>query len=165
MSHQKHLPKMRRHSVSMKSHSRKDSTPTTGTFPRATAANSNSLIASMVPSRADEIIQNAPWQLSAENIGPGQCAYHCSTHNIIRSSFLKATHHFFSAMANFTIVAPTVDHEASRNRIEWLASLNTESKPGKNYRRTSIICTIGPKTNSAEKINMLRRGILAPDLS
>jgi len=49
-----------------------------------------------------------------------------------------------------------VDHEASRNRIEWLASLDTESRPGRNYRRTTIICTIGPKTNSVEKINMLR---------
>lgn len=48
------------------------------------------------------------------------------------------------------------DHEASRNRTEWLAYLDTENKPGRNFRRTSIICTIGPKTNSAEKINMLR---------
>ena len=29
-------------------------------------------------------------------------------------------------------------------------------KPTKNYRRTSIICTIGPKTNSVEAINKLR---------
>ncbi|CAF9916459.1 MAG: hypothetical protein GOMPHAMPRED_001013 [Gomphillus americanus] len=47
--------------------------------------------------------------------------------------------------------------ETSRNRTEWLSSLNTEAKPPKNFRRTSIICTIGPKTNSAEKINMLRQ--------
>lgn len=45
----------------------------------------------------------------------------------------------------------------SRTRIEWLASLDTESRPDRNYRRTSIICTIGPKTNSVEKINMLRK--------
>jgi len=40
--------------------------------------------------------------------------------------------------------------------MNWLASLNTEYKPKRNHRRTAIICTIGPKTNSAEKINMLR---------
>jgi len=41
--------------------------------------------------------------------------------------------------------------------MEWLSHLDTESKPGRNYRRTSIICTIGPKTNSAETINVLRK--------
>lgn len=46
---------------------------------------------------------------------------------------------------------------ASRTRIEWLSQLNTEYKPSKQFRRTSIICTIGPKTNSPEKINMLRK--------
>lgn len=42
-------------------------------------------------------------------------------------------------------------------KIEWLSALNTEYKPTKNYRRTSIICTIGPKTNSVEAINALRK--------
>lgn len=46
---------------------------------------------------------------------------------------------------------------AGRTRIEWLSQLKTEYKPKKQFRRTSIICTIGPKTNSVEKINMLRR--------
>ncbi|KAK5126573.1 hypothetical protein LTR85_009507 [Meristemomyces frigidus] len=46
--------------------------------------------------------------------------------------------------------------EFGRTRAEWLSQLNTEYVPPKNFRRTSIICTIGPKTNSAEKINMLR---------
>jgi len=46
--------------------------------------------------------------------------------------------------------------EFGRTRVEWLANLNTEYKPHKAFRRTSIICTIGPKTNSADKINMLR---------
>ncbi|KAK4984393.1 Pyruvate kinase [Elasticomyces elasticus] len=55
-------------------------------------------------------------------------------------------------------MANALDHLASgRTRIEWLSQLDTEYKPQKAYRRTSIICTIGPKTNSAEKINMLRR--------
>jgi pyruvate kinase len=45
----------------------------------------------------------------------------------------------------------------ARTRYEWLSSLNTEYRPSKNYRRTSIIGTIGPKTNSVEKINILRK--------
>lgn len=70
-----------------------------------------------------------------------------------------------------------MDHLASGStKIEWLSSLNTEVciilsvdskekdtnlffsqfKPTKNYRRTSIICTIGPKTNSVEALNKLR---------
>ncbi|GAM89394.1 hypothetical protein ANO11243_074320 [Dothideomycetidae sp. 11243] len=46
---------------------------------------------------------------------------------------------------------------AGRTRVEWLAQLNTQYKPKREFRRTSIICTIGPKTNSPEKINMLRK--------
>ncbi len=42
-------------------------------------------------------------------------------------------------------------------KIEWLSALNTDYKPTKNYRRTSIICTIGPKTNSVEAVNKLRK--------
>ncbi|KAL9602430.1 MAG: hypothetical protein Q9219_001854 [cf. Caloplaca sp. 3 TL-2023] len=52
----------------------------------------------------------------------------------------------------------SLDHMASgKTRIEWLSSLHTEYKPKRNYRRTSIIGTIGPKTNSAAKINQLRK--------
>ncbi|TGZ84082.1 pyruvate kinase [Ascodesmis nigricans] len=43
-----------------------------------------------------------------------------------------------------------------RTRYEWLSALNIENRPQNNYRRTSIICTIGPKTNSVERINELR---------
>ncbi|KAL9578976.1 MAG: hypothetical protein Q9212_005376 [Teloschistes hypoglaucus] len=51
-----------------------------------------------------------------------------------------------------------LDHMASgRTRIEWTSSLDTEYKPHRNYRRTSIIGTIGPKTNSSAKINQLRK--------
>ncbi|KAI9739581.1 MAG: hypothetical protein M1834_006299 [Cirrosporium novae-zelandiae] len=53
-------------------------------------------------------------------------------------------------------MANALDHLENRTRLEWLSSLNTEFKPAKAYRRTSIICTIGPKTNSVEKINILR---------
>jgi len=55
-------------------------------------------------------------------------------------------------------MANALDHlNAGRTRIEWLAQLNTEYTPSKNYRRTSIICTIGPKTNSVQRINDLRK--------
>jgi len=55
-------------------------------------------------------------------------------------------------------MANALDHlNAGRTRIEWLSQLNTEYQPAKEYRRTSIIGTIGPKTNSAEKINALRK--------
>lgn len=41
-------------------------------------------------------------------------------------------------------MADSLDHLSDgRTRIEWLSSLNTEFKPKTNYRRTSIICTIG----------------------
>lgn len=45
---------------------------------------------------------------------------------------------------------------ATSGRIAWLAELDTSRAPAKEYRRTSIICTIGPKTNSVESINKLR---------
>lgn len=54
-------------------------------------------------------------------------------------------------------MANAIDHLGNRTRLEWLSQLNTEYVPPKNHRRTSIICTIGPKTNSADKISMLRR--------
>ncbi|KAI1407502.1 pyruvate kinase [Hypoxylon sp. FL1857] len=54
--------------------------------------------------------------------------------------------------------ASSLDHLALGGRVEWLASLDTAGAPSRNaHRRTSIICTIGPKTNSVEKINSLRR--------
>ena len=41
-------------------------------------------------------------------------------------------------------MANALDHLASgRTRTEWLSQLNTEYRPAKNYRRTSIIGTIG----------------------
>lgn len=41
-------------------------------------------------------------------------------------------------------MADSLDHlSTGRTQIEWLSSLNTEFKPKTNYRRTSIICTIG----------------------
>ncbi|TLS28302.1 hypothetical protein PpBr36_01491 [Pyricularia pennisetigena] len=50
-----------------------------------------------------------------------------------------------------------LDHLYIGGRINWLAQLNTAAQPDKNYRRSSIICTIGPKTNSVEAMNNLRK--------
>lgn len=61
-------------------------------------------------------------------------------------------------------MANALDHlNAGRTRVEWLAQLNTEYTPSRNYRRTSIICTIGPKTNNVKRINELRKGELKLD--
>jgi len=54
-------------------------------------------------------------------------------------------------------MATALEHLSAGTKIEWLSTLNTEFKPTKNYRRSSIICTIGPKTNSVEAINKLRK--------
>lgn len=54
-------------------------------------------------------------------------------------------------------MASSIDHLSNRMKLEWTSKLNTEMQPAKNYRRTSIICTIGPKTNSVESINILRK--------
>ena len=41
-------------------------------------------------------------------------------------------------------MASSLDHQAfGKTRAEWLANLNTEYKPPREFRRTSIICTIG----------------------
>lgn len=51
--------------------------------------------------------------------------------------------------------ASALDH-LSLGRIQWLSKLDTDKRPYKNYRRTSIVCTIGPRSNSVEVINKLR---------
>ncbi|KAI0399837.1 pyruvate kinase [Xylaria palmicola] len=56
-----------------------------------------------------------------------------------------------------SIATNALDHlSVGNNKIEWLAALDTAYSPEHNYRRSSIICTIGPKTNSVEAINQLR---------
>jgi len=47
--------------------------------------------------------------------------------------------------------------DSIKTHHEWLSQLNIENRPKNNYRKTSIICTIGPKTNSVESINKLRK--------
>ena len=53
-------------------------------------------------------------------------------------------------------MATALDHLQLGGKIEWLSQLDTAYQPERNLRRTSIVCTIGPKTNSVEAINKLR---------
>ncbi|KAG4435775.1 Pyruvate kinase [Cadophora sp. M221] len=53
-------------------------------------------------------------------------------------------------------MATAMEHLSAGSRVQWLSDLDTEFKPSKNYRRTSIICTIGPKTNNVSSLNQLR---------
>jgi pyruvate kinase len=41
-------------------------------------------------------------------------------------------------------------------RLEWVSQLDVQKKPT-NFRKTSIICTIGPKVNSIQMITELRK--------
>ena len=52
-------------------------------------------------------------------------------------------------------MANSLDHLSSRTRYEWLSSLNTEFRPAKNYRRTSIIGTIGTYNLQQENLKLL----------
>ncbi|KAG5991443.1 Pyruvate kinase [Claviceps spartinae] len=54
------------------------------------------------------------------------------------------------------MAAAQKDHLDTGGRVVWLASLDTTYSPERNYRRSAIICTIGPKTNSVDAINNLR---------
>ncbi|KAG6022612.1 Pyruvate kinase [Claviceps sp. Clav32 group G5] len=54
------------------------------------------------------------------------------------------------------MAAAQKDHLDTGGRVAWLASLDTTYSPERNYRRSAIICTIGPKTNSVDAINNLR---------
>lgn len=56
----------------------------------------------------------------------------------------------------FDIMATALDHLNLGGKIAWLSQLDTAFQPERNLRRTSIVCTIGPKTNSVESINKLR---------
>lgn len=88
--------------------------------------------------------------------------------NAFRAFFLPAMSHakrysiskrYSWGVANDASPAPGNPNNllATSGRIAWLADLDTARPPAKNYRRTSIICTIGPKTNSVESINKLRK--------
>lgn len=55
-----------------------------------------------------------------------------------------ATDHTHSPPRTDSIMGDSLVHqEYGRTRVQWLASLNTEYHPPKQFRRTSIICTIG----------------------
>lgn len=47
-----------------------------------------------------------------------------------------------------------------RTRLEWLANLNTEYKPPRIFRRTSIICTIGKSKSFFERHATITRSEL-----
>ncbi|KAK9479084.1 pyruvate kinase [Lipomyces japonicus] len=47
-------------------------------------------------------------------------------------------------------------NDQASSTIEWLTRLDASNKPSRNYRRTTIIGTIGPRSNSVEVINNLR---------
>ncbi|KAF9571025.1 Pyruvate kinase [Mortierella alpina] len=49
-----------------------------------------------------------------------------------------------------------VNDEAIKNNLQWLSNLSIDVEPN-HVRKSSIICTIGPKTNSVEMITALRR--------
>lgn len=40
------------------------------------------------------------------------------------------------------------------NTLQWVSQMDVDIEP-KDVRKTSIICTIGPKTNSVEKLTEL----------
>lgn len=51
-------------------------------------------------------------------------------------------------------MASSLDHQAyGQTRAEWLANLNTEYKPPRAFRRTSIICTIGMRKHELQRPN------------
>ena len=45
----------------------------------------------------------------------------------------------------------------SNSKLQWLIDLNVNETPERNFRKSSIIGTIGPKTNSVEKLVALRK--------
>jgi len=47
-------------------------------------------------------------------------------------------------------------HAAPATNLEWLSQLDINARPSRYFRRSSIIATIGPPTNSVEMINKLR---------
>ncbi|KAK3317681.1 pyruvate kinase [Cercophora scortea] len=54
-------------------------------------------------------------------------------------------------------MATPLDHLNLGGRIDWLSQLDTAFQPERNLRRTSIICTIGPKVNNVAALNELRK--------
>lgn len=49
--------------------------------------------------------------------------------------------------------ATSIDHLSNRMKLEWHSKLNTEMVPARNFRRTSIICTIGMVLTAALSIH------------
>lgn len=51
----------------------------------------------------------------------------------------------------------SLSEEYSKSPLEWIVSLNTELKPNPSGRKSSIIGTIGPKTNNVDRLVELRK--------
>lgn len=52
--------------------------------------------------------------------------------------------HHLSNLLDTDKMADAIAHlQAGRTRTEWLSQLNTEYVPKRQFRRSSIICTIG----------------------
>lgn len=45
----------------------------------------------------------------------------------------------------------------SSSKLSWLINVNVNETPDRNFRRSAIIGTIGPNTNSVEKLTQLRK--------
>ncbi|GMM30920.1 pyruvate kinase [Martiniozyma asiatica (nom. inval.)] len=45
----------------------------------------------------------------------------------------------------------------SSSKLSWLINVNVNETPNRNFRRSAIIGTIGPNTNSVEKLTQLRK--------
>lgn len=56
----------------------------------------------------------------------------------------------------------SLDHLSNRMKLEWFSKLNTEMVPMKNFRRTSIIGTIGMFFSSWRVVARVRPGKFLP---
>ena len=66
------------------------------------------------------------------------------------SGHVESQHYHYSISnntSNITVstanMGDALEHLSNRTKLEWTSRLNTEYQPKRNYRRTSIICTIG----------------------
>jgi pyruvate kinase len=60
------------------------------------------------------------------------------------------------SLRSFSSTAKTSNMEGITSKIEWMANTSVDIEPA-HVRKTGIICTIGPKTNSVEMISALAR--------
>ena len=51
----------------------------------------------------------------------------------------------------------SLSQEYAKSPLEWIIALNPEAHPELSTRKSSIICTIGPKTNNVDRLVELRK--------